>query len=165
MVSACCQRGKACDSWASQEQHQHRFSAFWLRSSVVSVLISLISDTSLIWGPYIKLIFGAGRWNRGLLRPLHVSARYCSISGNGAPPLYWGHSQTSKTALPQITLLSGFPKPTLAHRARSPAASHTHTAFGFSLSGPDPLLLHRNRLSPTRFISLWIVQCLFPLFS
>ena len=27
---------------------RHRFSAFWLRSSVVSVLISLISDTLLI---------------------------------------------------------------------------------------------------------------------
>jgi len=32
------------------------------------------------------LIFGSGRWNRGLLRPLHASTRYCSTSGNGAPP-------------------------------------------------------------------------------
>ncbi|KAL4193511.1 hypothetical protein AMTRI_Chr06g199890 [Amborella trichopoda] len=37
------------------------FSAFWLRSSVVSVLISLISDTWSI-GPHdIKLIFQWGR--------------------------------------------------------------------------------------------------------
>ena len=64
----------------------YRFSAFWLRSSVVSVLISLISDTSPTRGPYIKLIFGTGRWNRGLLRPLHASTRYCITSGNGAPP-------------------------------------------------------------------------------
>ncbi len=64
----------------------YRFSAFWLRSSVVSVLISLISDTCPTRAPYIKLIFGAGRWNRGLLRPLHASTRYCSTSGNGAPP-------------------------------------------------------------------------------
>ena len=62
----------------------YRFSAFWLRSSVVSVLISLISDTSPTRGPYIKLIFGTGRWNRGLLRPLHASTWSCSISRNGA---------------------------------------------------------------------------------
>ena len=33
---------------SSSELVRHRFSAFWLRSSVVSVLISLISDTLLI---------------------------------------------------------------------------------------------------------------------
>ena len=38
----------------------HRFSAFWLRSSVVSVLISLISDTSPIRGLHIKWIFAVG---------------------------------------------------------------------------------------------------------
>ena len=38
----------------------YRFSAFWLRSSVVSVLISLISDTLPIWGLHIKRIFGPG---------------------------------------------------------------------------------------------------------
>ena len=59
---------------------RYRFSAFWLRSSVVSVLISLISDTSPTRGPYIKLIFGTGSWNRSLLRPLHASTRYCSSS-------------------------------------------------------------------------------------
>ena len=37
---------------------RHRFSAFWLRSSVVSVLISLISDTSASPRFYINLIFG-----------------------------------------------------------------------------------------------------------
>ena len=35
----------------------YRFSAFWLRSSVVSVLISLISDMSSIRGLHIKWIF------------------------------------------------------------------------------------------------------------
>ncbi len=62
----------------------YRFSAFWLRSSVVSVLISLISDTSSIRGPYIKLHFGTWRQNRGLLRLLHASTWYCSVSRNGA---------------------------------------------------------------------------------
>ena len=64
---------------------RYRFSAFWLRSSVVSVLISLISDTSPTRGPYIKLIFGTGRWKRGLPRPLHASTWYCSTSRTGAP--------------------------------------------------------------------------------
>ena len=45
-----------------------------------SVLISLISDTSPTRGPYIKLIFGTGSWNRSLLRPLHASTWYCSTS-------------------------------------------------------------------------------------
>lgn len=65
---------------------RHRFSAFWLRSSVVSVLISLISDTSSMRGLYIKRIFGLGSWIRSLLPPLRASSRYCSTSGNGAPP-------------------------------------------------------------------------------
>ena len=64
----------------------HRFSAFWLRSSVVSVLISLISDTSPIWGLHIKRIFALRSWDRGLLRSLHASTRHCSAAGNGAPP-------------------------------------------------------------------------------
>ena len=42
----------------------YRFSAFWLRSSVVSVLISLISDTSPIRGLHIKRIFGTGSRRR-----------------------------------------------------------------------------------------------------
>lgn len=44
-------------------------------SSVVSVLISLISDTSSIRGQYIKWIFGTRSWNRSLLRPLHASQK------------------------------------------------------------------------------------------
>ena len=62
----------------------HRFSAFWLRSSVVSVLISLISDMSPIWRLHIKWIFRPGSRKRSLLRPLHASAWYCSTSRNGA---------------------------------------------------------------------------------
>ena len=38
----------------------HRFSAFWLRSSVVSVLISLMSDMPSIRGQHIKWIFADG---------------------------------------------------------------------------------------------------------
>ena len=37
-----------CSTLAGVGHFGHRFSAFWLRSSVVSVLISLISDTLLI---------------------------------------------------------------------------------------------------------------------
>lgn len=79
-------RWRSSGGRARGRARRHRFSAFWLRSSVVSVLISLISDTSSIRGQYIKWIFGAGRWNRSLLRPLRASTWYCSTSGNGAPP-------------------------------------------------------------------------------
>lgn len=68
-----------------QTARAHRFSAFWLRSSVVSVLISLISDTSSIRGLHIKWIFCTGSRKRGLPRSLHASARHCSAAGNGAP--------------------------------------------------------------------------------
>ena len=50
-------RGRVCPG---SQLRPYRFSAFWLRSSVVSVLISLISDTSPIWGLHIKPIFGPG---------------------------------------------------------------------------------------------------------
>ena len=63
----------------------HLFSGFWLWSSVVFV-INLISDMSSLRGHYIKWTFGAGRWNRSLLCPLHASTRCCSTSGNSAPP-------------------------------------------------------------------------------
>ena len=43
---------------ASYKRLLNHFLAFWLRSSVVSVLSSLISDTSSIRGQYIKWIFG-----------------------------------------------------------------------------------------------------------
>ena len=42
---------------------KHTFSAFWLRSSVVSVLISLISDISSTAGLEIKLI---STWGHGI---------------------------------------------------------------------------------------------------
>jgi hypothetical protein len=42
------------------------FSAFWLRSSVVSVLISLISDTRFIEPHDINLIFIGFGFNRQL---------------------------------------------------------------------------------------------------
>uniref|UniRef100_A0A2C9VN34 Uncharacterized protein n=1 Tax=Manihot esculenta TaxID=3983 RepID=A0A2C9VN34_MANES len=65
------------------------FSAFWLRSSVVSVLISLISDTWAI-GPHdIKLIFFMGRVHHsslllGLSRVAHA-LHYCK--GLAHPPM------------------------------------------------------------------------------
>ncbi len=49
-----------------------------------SVFISLISDTFSIREPYIKLLFGTWRQNRGLLHLLHASTWYCSVSRNGA---------------------------------------------------------------------------------
>ena len=78
-------RGSVC---SGSQFRPYRFSAFWLRSSVVSVLISLISDTSPIWGLHIKRIFGLGSRNRGLLHSLHASTRHCSAAGNGAPLLF-----------------------------------------------------------------------------
>ena len=74
-----------------QSHVRYRFSAFWLRSSVVSVLISLISDMSPMWGLHIKLIFVTGSWKWGLLRPLHASTWYCISSRNGALsyPVEW----------------------------------------------------------------------------
>ena len=62
----------------------HCFLAFWLRSSIVSVLISLITDMSSIQGKYIKWIFGAWRQNRSLLCSSHALTQYCSTSGNNA---------------------------------------------------------------------------------
>ena len=44
--------------------HFHTFSAFWLRSSVVSVLISLISDTRCIASFEINSISHPGLLNR-----------------------------------------------------------------------------------------------------
>ncbi|TYH45719.1 hypothetical protein ES332_D11G284900v1 [Gossypium tomentosum] len=57
------------------------FSAFWLRSSVVSVLISLISDT---WanGPHdIKLIFLGGKLTTvACYWGFHASPKRCTIA-------------------------------------------------------------------------------------
>ena len=82
-------RGVVC---SSSQLRLYRFSAFWLRSSVVSVLISLISDTSPIWGLHIKRIFGLGSRIRGLLHSLHASTWHCSAAGSGAssPVLFKG---------------------------------------------------------------------------
>lgn len=44
-----------------QRELLNHFSAFWLRSRVVSVLVSLTSDTSSVRGEYIKWIFGIRR--------------------------------------------------------------------------------------------------------
>ena len=69
-----------------EAERWYRFSAFWLRSSVVSVLISLISDTFSTREQHIKWIFGAGSWSRSLLCPLCASTWYCSVSRPGACP-------------------------------------------------------------------------------
>jgi len=56
--------------------------AFWLRSSVVSVLFSLISEIRLYIGSYISLIFaqrGAGRCARACRLPPY--SWYCTASG------------------------------------------------------------------------------------
>ena len=58
---------------------KHTFSAFWLRSSVVSVLISLISGTSTNVGMMIKCFFVAlgwsARWSPLGSDGLHISVR------------------------------------------------------------------------------------------
>ena len=62
------------------------FSAFWLRSSVVSVLISLISDTDLIEIEDIKLIFDVARIASGL-PVLSVTGCLCiAVSQSTADP-------------------------------------------------------------------------------
>ena len=68
-------------------QHtMHTFSAFWLRSSVVSVLISLISDTDLIEIEDIKLIFDVARIASGL-PVLSVTGCLCiAVSQSTADP-------------------------------------------------------------------------------
>ncbi|XAR72996.1 hypothetical protein NMG60_11019832 [Bertholletia excelsa] len=62
------------------------FSAFWLRSSVVSVLISLISDTWAI-GPHdIKLIFlGGGATAVACYWVSRASHGVALLPGPGAP--------------------------------------------------------------------------------
>ena len=57
---------------ASRTHHNHTFSAFWLRSSVVSVLISLISDR---WSRTIQLI-------NSIFLPCLVPGA-CAIPGRG----------------------------------------------------------------------------------
>jgi hypothetical protein len=63
------------------------FSAFWLRSSVVSVLISLISDTRLIEPHDINLIFQRVQVHPAACCPdLRASPWYCTTSLAGAAP-------------------------------------------------------------------------------
>ncbi|BBN15392.1 hypothetical protein MPTK1_6g19240 [Marchantia polymorpha subsp. ruderalis] len=65
------------------------FSAFWLRSSVVSVLISLISDTRVIDPHDINLISFTGVGPKGQLAVSDppVSPWYCTTSLAGAAHL------------------------------------------------------------------------------
>ena len=73
-------------SWVAPT-HNHTFSAFWLRSSVVSVLISLISDTcSHVGHQTIKLIFEArlGAQELALARSYVASVLHYSQSAAGA---------------------------------------------------------------------------------
>ena len=58
-------------------------------------------------GLYINRIFGTGGRNRGLLRPLHASTRYCSASGNGALSLCQKNYQIVKTVEFQKLTQSG----------------------------------------------------------
>ena len=56
----------------------HTFSAFWLRSSVVSVLISLISDTVETFHLDVKLIFAPGGVTNDAC--IDASSRVASVS-------------------------------------------------------------------------------------
>jgi hypothetical protein len=64
------------------------FSAFWLRSSVVSVLISLVSDTRLTEPHDINLIsLGCGSSGSLLSEPASVALVLHFIHGRRIPPL------------------------------------------------------------------------------
>lgn len=64
--------------WREMKGESIPFSAFWLRSSVVSVLISLISDTWFIEPHDIKCIFlGGGPTHNSLL--LGLSGVACAL--------------------------------------------------------------------------------------
>jgi len=67
------------------------FSAFWLRSSVVSVLISLISDRRFIEPHDINLIFvGLGLIGSLLPELVSVSLVLHYLLGGRNPPSSWG---------------------------------------------------------------------------
>jgi hypothetical protein len=77
------------------------FSAFWLRSSVVSVLISLISDTRLIEPHDINLVFPRVRVHLAACwQNSRASPWYCTTSLAGATLLQRG-SQQAKIAYRQ----------------------------------------------------------------
>jgi hypothetical protein len=77
-----------------------RFSAFWLRSSVVSVLISLISDTRLIESHNINLIFD---WVRAhwaaCCQSLRVSPWYCTYFLGWRNPKPLGEPNNSSSTI------------------------------------------------------------------
>ena len=73
-------------TWAARTSRlAHTFSAFWLRSSVVSVLISLISDTRCIASFEINSISPPGLLNRLL-------AAWVATCGLGVALLPWLHT-------------------------------------------------------------------------
>ena len=72
--------------------HSHTFSAFWLRSSVVSVLISLISDTRCIASFEINSISHPGLLNRLL-------AAWVVTRGLGVALLPWLRTAISKSKI------------------------------------------------------------------
>ena len=72
----------------------YRFSAYWLRSSVVSVLISLISGTARSYvAPYINLICVSRERARGLPHLCHGLLRRCTTVERG--PLSRGKETSS----------------------------------------------------------------------
>ncbi|CAL8991082.1 unnamed protein product, partial [Prunus brigantina] len=79
MIISLWRRGFRCT--CIQAQRHIPFSAFWLRSSVVSVLISLISDTWAI-GPHdIKLIsLGGGLTTVACYWSSQASPKRCTIA-------------------------------------------------------------------------------------
>ena len=66
----------------------YRFRPLWLRSSVVSVLLSVTAGTVPAGTSIVTLIFGNGGWVRGLLRSSHGLTRYCSTGEIGPLP-HW----------------------------------------------------------------------------
>jgi hypothetical protein len=72
-----------------QECKRIPFSAFWLRSSVVSVLISLISDTRLIEPHDINLIFlECGAHRAACCQSPRASPCYCTTNYLAGATLY-----------------------------------------------------------------------------
>jgi hypothetical protein len=94
-------RGWACSiRRAGQALSGIPFSAFWLRSSVVSVLISLISDTRLIEPHDINLIFlGIQVHLAACCSDLRASPWYCTTSLAGAAQTSSSEGPNSKLKL------------------------------------------------------------------
>ncbi len=74
----------------------HTFSAFWLRSSVVSVLISLISDTCSYWDTRrLDWFLKPGGDNGSLLSPCQTWPLYCTTSERCGQK-QWNHNNFIK---------------------------------------------------------------------